>query len=193
MTIGKLFTEKLRLLATKGDEQAQVLSHSNEYKSMSIFEPSDTEKSNPIDTTTQIHSRLEFFDHDRYSVTLRMLSMSEGTTLSNDVHEVQTYLSAKAAEIVRQLSYLEEPLAVWELDSRENMAQLRSSPPQRDGDERLYWEVVLKVDGEPSVSIARYSWAPGMPEREVVAYPATFALVSRIANSLEVVLRSETA
>ncbi|NOK60733.1 MAG: hypothetical protein GFH27_549289n285 [Chloroflexi bacterium AL-W] len=192
MTIGTLFTDKLRLLAAEGDQQAQVLSHNDQYKSLSVFENRNADASDHTDAITQIHSRLEFFDNDRYSVTLRMLSMSEGVSITDDIHEVQTYLSAKAAEIVRQLSYLEEPLAVWELDSRENMAQLRSLPPQRDGAERSYWEVVLKVDGEPSISIARYSWSPGMPEREIVAYPATFALVARIANSLETVLRAET-
>ena len=44
------------------------------------------------------------------------------------------------------------------------MAQLRSSPPQRDADERSYWEVTLWA-GQPRAHVARYRWAPGMAER----------------------------
>ena len=131
--------------------------------------------------TADTTAALEFFDHDRYSITLRALEIGSGLPIPGDAH---AYLSEHAAAIARRLSYLEEPLAVWELDGGERMAQLRSSPPLREGQAVSYWEVTLSAAEGPSARIMRYRWAPGMVEREVVAYPATFALVARIADSL---------
>jgi hypothetical protein len=130
-------------------------------------------------------ARLEFFDHDRYSMTMRSLEVGSEAPADGDA---RAYLSATAAEIARRLSFLEEPLAVWELDGDERVAQLRSSPPLREGEEVSYWEVELwapsAVAGGRGARATRYRWAPGMVEREVVAYPATFALVGRIADGL---------
>jgi hypothetical protein len=124
---------------------------------------------------------LEIFDHDRYSVALRAIEVGGAPPAQVDT---RAYLSASAAEIVRRLSYLEEPLAVWELDGGERRAELRSSPPQREGDEVAYWEVTLWAGEQPGARIMRYRWTPGMVEREEVAYPATFALVARMVDSL---------
>jgi hypothetical protein len=62
----------------------------------------------------------------------------------------------------------------------------------REGEEVSYWEVTLWAGDEPGARAVRYHWAPGMAEREVVAYPATFALVARMADSLAEALRAET-
>jgi hypothetical protein len=134
------------------------------------------------------HARLDFFDHDRYSVALRELVVGMNVDAPADT---RTYLSAAAAAVARGLSFLEEPLAVWELDGSEGMAQLRSSPPLREGDEASYWEVTLTAD-QPTARAARYRWAPGMPEREIVAYPATFALLGRMADALAGALLNTT-
>ena len=127
-----------------------------------------------------LHAELAFFDRDRYSVTMRELTIGGGGLAPEDA---RAFLSASAAAVARGLSFLEEPLAVWELDGREGLAQLRSSPPQREADEIVYWEVTLWAS-QPRAHVARYRWAPGMVEREVVAYPATFALLGRVADAL---------
>lgn len=129
-------------------------------------------------------AELAFFDRDRYSVALRDMALSLGAGAPGDA---RAYLSAAAASVARRLSFLEEPLAVWELDGGEGLAQLRSSPPQREGDELLYWEVTLSAAGRRA-KIARYRWQPGMAEREVIAYPATFALLGRVADNLAAAL-----
>jgi hypothetical protein len=126
------------------------------------------------------HAQVVFSDRDRYSVALRELVVG---TNGGAPADTRAYLSAAAAAVARGLSFLEEPLAVWELDGGEGMAQLRSSPPLREGDEVSYWEVTLTA-GQPSARAARYHWAPGMVERENVAYPATFALLGRMADAL---------
>jgi hypothetical protein len=44
--------------------------------------------------------------------------------------------------------------------------------------------VTLRTGSQPGARLMRYRWLPGMREREVVAYPATFALVARMIDSL---------
>lgn len=145
-----------------------------------------------------LSAKLEIFDQDRYSVTLRALTVgAEGPPPA----DARAYLSAVAAEVARGLSFLEEPLAVWELDGRERLAQLRSSPPLREpstgagqgGEEVSYWEITLWAGEQPGAQAMRYRWAPGMAEREPVAYPATFALIGRMADALAAALASARA
>jgi hypothetical protein len=163
MSIGKQITERLRRLA---DGDRTVLEASAE---------------NRLVLDQPLRAKLEFSDYDRYSLTLRELTLGAAGGAPNDA---RAYLSATAAEVARRLSFLEEPLAVWELDGAERMAQLRSSPPQREGDAVTYWEVTLWAGDEPGARAVRYQWSPGMAEREVLAYPATFALIARIADGL---------
>jgi len=164
MSIGKQITEQLRLLAN-GDQ--------------TVLEGDDKQQIVANDQSMQ--ATLAFFEHDRFSVTLRELAIGTGDVTPTDA---RAYLSAAAASIARGLSFLEEPLAVWELDGGERKAQLRSSPPLREGEDVSYWEVALWVGEQPGARVSRYHWAPGMTERELVAYPATFALVARMADSL---------
>jgi hypothetical protein len=130
---------------------------------------------------------LTIFEYDRFSATLRTLAVGSPPPPDDDR---RAFLSARAAAIARRLSFLEEPLAVWELDGREGLAQLRSSPPQRDGECVEYWEVELFAR-PASATLTRYRWAPGMAEREVVAYPAAFGLLGRIADALAAAVRGE--
>jgi len=172
MSIGKQITEQLRRLA---DGDRAVLVAGDEKRLIVPGEP--------------IHAALAFFDHDRYSVTLRELTVGAGGAAPSDG---RAYLSSRAADIARRLSFLEEPLAVWELDGGERVAQLRSSPPLREGEELSYWEVTLSAGAEPAARAIRYHWAPGMAEREVIAYPATFALVARMADALAAALQGDS-
>ena len=170
MSIGKLLVERLRQLAG-GDRSALA----GDKQTLSV-------PGQPFGAT------LELFDHDRYSVTLRRLSVGADGPAPADA---RAYLSSAAAEVARRLGFLEEPLAVWELDGGERVAQLRSSPPLREGEEVSYWEVTLWAGERPGAQAMRYRWAPGMIEREALAYPATFALIGRIADALADALEVE--
>lgn len=174
MSLGKQMIEQLQLLAAGKTVLEGLPSTPAEFHRLTVLSAGQ-------------EAAIEFFDHDRYSVTLRALQVGADLPAISDT---RAYLSAHAAEIARRLSYLEEPLAVWELDSGERRAELRSAPPQREGDEVMYWEVALWAGEQPGARIMRYRWAPGMIEREPVAYPATFALVARIADSLSQALRT---
>lgn len=177
MTLGKQMMERLRLLAGHGPEVAQVQPVASASHTLQVM------------LCDEAHSaKLAFFDHDRYSITLSALDV--GTNNQSATQDARAYLSARAAEIIRHLSYLEEPLAVWELDGSEQVAQLRSVPPQRENDEVSFWEVILWASPKPHAQIMRYRWSSGMVEREVAAYPATFALVARLIDSLAAALTS---
>jgi len=171
MSIGTQITERLRRLA---DGDRTVLEVGAEKTLLVLDQP--------------LRAKLEFSDHDRYSMTLRELTIGTGGAAPLDT---RGYLSAAAAEVARRLSFLEEPLAVWELDGGERMAQLRSSPPLREGDAVTYWEVTLWAGDEPGARAVRYHWSPGMLEREVFVYPATFALIARMADGMADALRGD--
>jgi hypothetical protein len=171
MSIGKQITERLRRLA---DGDKTVLEAGAENILLVLDQP--------------LRAKLEFADHDRYSMTLRELTIGAGGAAPLDA---RSYLSAAAAEVARRLSFLEEPLAVWELDGGEHMAQLRSSPPLREGDAVAYWEVTLWAGDEPGARAVRYHWSPGIIEREVLAYPATFTQIARMANGMADALRGD--
>ena len=173
MSIGKQITEQLRRLA---DGDRTVLEAGAENTLLVLDAP--------------LRVELEFSDYDRYSVALRQLTVGAGGVTPDDA---RAYLSATAAEVARRLSFLEEPLAVWELDGGERAAQLRSSPPLREGDTVTYWEVTLWAGDQPGARAARYHWSPGMAERQELIYPATFALIARVADGLADALRGDAA
>jgi hypothetical protein len=127
-----------------------------------------------------VRVRADLGERDRFSATVNSLDI----TVETPAGDAQQFLSERSARVMQRLNYLEEPLAVWELDQREGLAQLRSSPPQRDGERVDYWEVTLHAGERPAASIGRYRWEPGMPEREALPYPATFGLLGRLADSL---------
>lgn len=170
MSLGKQLVERLRGLGGDARRERPVLVESGgvSYYSTGIW-------------LGPMRAVLEFGDHDRFSVTLRALEI--GTGRAPDAAP-QEYLSERAARIAERLSYLEEPLVIWELSGDEGVAQLRSGPPQRDGDMIGYWEIVLKAGEEASARLSRYEWRTGSPDRALAEYPATFSTLGRIADDL---------
>lgn len=177
MPLGKQTIDTLKRLASDGPATVAALAGAGD-ASGSITVAAETAE-----------AHIGIADLDRFSIALRTLEVRRAAVAPGDAHD---WLSAHAAAIIRLLAFLEEPLAVWELDGGERLAQLRSSPPQRDGDEVIYWEVALRLADQPAAMLARYRWAPGMPERERVDYPATFALVGRMVAALEDGLADES-
>jgi hypothetical protein len=100
MSIGKQLIEPLGRLATGEGGSLGLNQNEDGSGTISVSE-------------LQVSAKLEFFDYDRYSVTLRALEVRNGAPVEGDAG---AYLSQRAAEIARCLSYLEERLAVWELD-----------------------------------------------------------------------------
>lgn len=168
MTLGKQVLEQLQTLARTPDAVRGYVIQPHA-RTLSVIRE-------------QQQAVLEFADHDRYSLALRELRLCLPARAAGDIGD---YLRERTAELVQRLSYLEEPLAVWELDRNEGAAQLRSHPPLREGEQITYWEVLLRINTETErISLARYQWQAGTPDRTLLIYPVTFALLARLTDSL---------
>ncbi len=178
-TLGKQVMARLRQWAHNGSD-AVIIQAIDSYQLLTV-------------QSGQSRACLDFFDIDRYSATLRILSVYTSANAAIDNTMMRSALNAYAAEMARQLSYLEEPLQTLEIDADECWVQLRSSPPYREGQELFYWEVFVRLDDQAMATLARYHWAPGMIERELVPYPATFALLARITDSIHAALSTPLA
>lgn len=168
MSLNKQIAADLRRLVIEGPE------------SMSVMAWGDNAPQRLLFTTPEASAILEFQDHDRYSVTLRALEVSRTLPAT----PAPDFLACAGAATIQHLNFLEEPLGLLELDADLGVAQLRSLPPMREGDEVQYWEVTLTAHEKPTATIARYRWTPDMVEREQIEYPATFTLTARIAEAL---------
>jgi hypothetical protein len=129
-------------------------------------------------------------DYDRYSVILRKLEVNVD---SSPLHknEGETYLRHCAEEITNRLTYFEEPMTLFELDTAAGQAQLRTEPIQ-ENEAVIYWEAFIETGSKPKVTLTRYRWTPGHRQREAIGYPAAFVLVGRIATDLAESLLNQT-
>jgi hypothetical protein len=122
-------------------------------------------------------------DYDKYSVALRYIDVSlEGSTLNEA--ETENYLNQRTEQLIQRLTYMEEPLALVELDADAGLAQVRSKPPQHDDEAVIYWEAQIRLKPQPGIRLARYRWTPGRPGRELVIYPIAFARLGQIVEDV---------
>lgn len=130
---------------------------------------------------------INLVDYDRYSITVRHLDVYNNKL--NIGENVEKYLRRVAAALSQRLVYLEEPLALFELNTIDGIAQLRSTPPKHSPDESTYWEIMVHAQPHPHARLMRCHWVSGKAERQAVAYPATFATVGRLAEDLSASLQ----
>jgi hypothetical protein len=126
---------------------------------------------------------LSLENYDRYSVILHYLEVFNPSLIVNS-SEVENYLHQCAAAMSQCLTYLEEPLALLELDTIKGLAQLRSSRPQQAPGQIIYWELNVWTAPYPRARLARYSWSTGNDERSPLYHPATVITLARLAEDL---------
>lgn len=85
----------------------------------------------------------------------------------------------------RKLNYLLEPISPMELDSEGLSLQLRSKPPQGDGDKRCYYELVARRGGK--IELRRYRKRPGEP-RSAIPAQVTREVLARLADDFNAVV-----
>jgi hypothetical protein len=175
MNLGKILAEQLGQIAVASPEIAQALRNDGGTMALVVASP-----------TAQ--ATLTYGDQDRYSVTFRSLEVRATGGVSDALD-----LTARAEVVAQRLTFLEEQLALVEMLHDEQTVQLRSAAPQREGHDLWYWEVTVQSGAQPAATIGRYHWAPGMIERESIAYPATFSLVARITDALDTALHAAEA
>ena len=176
MSLQQQVIQRLEQLVSQGPQSIEAVMPATPDKGYIIGVPADEHGRSGVS--------LNLADYDRYSVTLRHLEVFNQTIGVESV-EVENYLRQVATEISQRLTYLEEPLTLVELNMVDNIAQLRSSPPQQQSlNESTYWEVMLYVTPHPHARLTRYRWTADSHERVAMAYPATFAMLGRLAEDL---------
>jgi hypothetical protein len=94
-------------------------------------------------------------------------------------------LERMAKALAERLTYLMEPIRPIEIDADACVAQLRSSPPQRDDDGRSYYELTVRRGGE--IALARYRKESGTPRQQIPA-TVTREVLLRLVDDFEAVL-----
>ncbi len=94
-------------------------------------------------------------------------------------------LERMAKDLSARLTYLMEPIRPIEIDADACVAQLRSSPPQRDDDGRSYYELTVRRGGE--IALTRYRKEPGTVRQQIPA-TVTREVLLRLTDDFEAVL-----
>ena len=175
MNLQQRIAEQLEQLAARGPQNVDAIIQESPEAGYIVGIPAGEGKG--------VGASISLADFDRYSVTLRHLSVYNNC-LTVDDSETEDYLQRAAAELTQRLSYLEEPLALLELNTVDGIAQLRSNPPENGPNDSTYWEVTVSVTPYPQAKMGRYYWQAGNRERLPVTYPATFATLGRLAKDI---------
>jgi hypothetical protein len=110
--------------------------------------------------------------------TLRVATPELASATSSSLERMAKDLSAR-------LTYLMEPIRPIEIDADACVAQLRSSPPQRDDDGRSYYELTVRRGGE--ILLCRYHKEPSAARQQIAA-TVTREVLLRLADDFEAVL-----
>lgn len=93
----------------------------------------------------------------------------------------QVPLGESASQLAQKLSYLNEPIQVFEVDSLAAQAQLRSNPPKAISDGVEYFEVQLAQSG--TISLQRYRNTQDGP-RVTTTFTLTLETLERVIDDL---------
>lgn len=185
MDIKKQVVEQLEQFTVSGSKRGEAVVQNGVEPGFVVAALSETDEG--------VGASINLADYDRYSVMLHHLEVFNKKTTVNAA-KTESYLQQSAEAIAEALTFLEEPLELLELDPVERVAQLRSNPPLSNANESevTYWEAFLHANPHPVVKLARYHWSAETGERQVVAYPATFSTLGRIAEALAVSLTQKS-
>ncbi len=90
-------------------------------------------------------------------------------------------LRKRAEKLTAAVTYLLEPLGLVEIDGDAAVVQLRSKPPQKEGRERTYYELLVRRDG---ISLRRWRSAAGAP-RTAIPAEVTREVLLRLADDMQ--------
>ena len=100
----------------------------------------------------------------------------------DDAPRAPAALRAWADRLAARLSYLMEPLAVVEQDALANELTLRSKAPTTRGEQRSYYEVVLRPTG--ALRLGRVAFDESSRRRRPVPCQLTVEALERLADDL---------
>lgn len=131
-----------------------------------------------------IDLHVEIEDFDKFSYMVKSISMTLPLTPATPIKDV---LLRQAGEIEKRISYLLEGFRLLEIDEVNGSAQIRSITPYKKGDERLYYEVLLR--GGNNLTFSRYRKQLQTGERETVSSHLTLEIFERLVDDLAAVIQ----
>lgn len=115
---------------------------------------------------------------DRLGCALGRLSVQSPALEAASLGRLESISQALAA----RLTYLLEPIAVLETDTEDQSVQMRSHPPQREGRQSSYYELLARPG---QLELRRYVKQPGQPRSQVVAHLTREVLHRLIADLMQ--------
>jgi hypothetical protein len=115
-------------------------------------------------------------EHDSLAVSFNSLRLAT-TQLAEATVERLERISKSLAD---RLTYLMEPISPIETDAQACTVQLRSNPPQRDDDGRMYFELIVRRGGE--LSLCRFRKEAGQARQPVPATVTREVLVRLVGD-----------
>ncbi|MCE9556448.1 MAG: hypothetical protein K8T91_24125 [Planctomycetes bacterium] len=115
---------------------------------------------------------------DRLGCAVARMSVTSPVLASASLERLESIGQALAA----RLTYLLEPIAVLETDAEDQSVQMRSQPPQREGRQASYYELLAK---QGRLELRRYVKQPGQPRTQVAAHLTREVLHRLIADLIE--------
>ena len=122
----------------------------------------------------ELHCR--FNQVDRLACEVNAIVIASPQCQQLTAEQLQTMTSG----LSEQLTYLEERLAVLEVDREAPFVQMRSMPPRDDVDARCYFEVQA---GRQGISLRRFRKVPGEP-RQMMPATLTRDVFFRVCSDL---------
>ncbi|MEX0866078.1 MAG: hypothetical protein WD030_01895 [Pirellulales bacterium] len=110
------------------------------------------------------------------SITIESTDLADASI--KRLHEISESLT-------KRISYLMEPLAEIECDDQRCTVQLRSNPPQQEGNRRAYYELLVQRGG--LVTLTRYEKSNGAA-RTAVPAQLTREVLLRLVGDMEAAL-----
>lgn len=120
---------------------------------------------------------MEISDADRLGILATKTHVTAGPGAADD-----QVLATQADEMIRRVTYLQESLALIELDRRRCRAVLRSANPRVAGDTLDYYEAVL--ESGRSATLRRYRYERGRRARRPIAANLSTETAARLAGDL---------
>lgn len=111
----------------------------------------------------------------------RLAAVCETLTITRSARADTDALARRARALAGRVSYLEEPLAVVEIDDPARTALLRSAPPLAEGDQRVFYEVTLRED---RATLQRFRTGGRSSRRRAVPFTLTRGLLTRLINDV---------
>lgn len=173
MNLGQKFVDKLNALQEMGDAGWSSLKRNGKDGGYVVKEQMDG-----------IDLQVEIEDFDKFSYMVRSIFMTHPQTPVTPIKDV---LLRQAGEIEKRISYLLEGFRLVEVDEVNATAQVRSITPYKKGDERLYYEVLLR--GGNNLTFTRYRKQHQPGEREIVPSHLTLEIFERLVDDLTAVVQ----